>query len=80
MLRAEEKEHNVLLEAVMFGKWFYNGTDVSDSDTKLSDEKEVVLDVSQAKKAFMRRMPDIAAAPAKASTLVEMFKEEGLEL
>ena len=42
----EEKEHNAFLKSAMFGEWFYNGTDVSDSDAKLSDEKEEVFDVS----------------------------------
>ena len=81
----EEKEHDVFLKAAMFGEWFYNGTDVSDSDAKLSDEKDDVSDVSQGKKGFARRMAPkkkkpAAAPPPKASTLVEVFKEEGLEL
>ena len=54
MLWAEEKEHDVFLKAVMFGEWFYDGTDVSASDTKLSDKKEEVFEVSQGKKAFAR--------------------------
>ena len=56
MLRVEEKEHDVFLKAAMFGERFYDGTDVSDSDAKLSDEKEEVSDVSQGKKAFTRQM------------------------
>ena len=85
MLWAEEKEHDAFLKAAMFGEWFYNGTDVSDSDTKLSVKKDEVLDVSQGKKGFARQMPlkkkkSAAAPPPKASTLVEVFKEEGLKL
>ena len=85
MLRVEEKEHDVFLKAAMFGERFYDGTDVSDSDAKLSDEKEDVSDVSQGKKGFARQMvpkkkKSAAAPPPKASTLVEVFKEEGVEL
>ena len=85
MLHAEEKEHDAFLKLAMFREWFYNGTDVSDSDAKLSDEKDDVSDVSQGKKGFARRMAPkkkkpAAAPPPKASTLVEVFKEEGLEL
>ena len=54
MLRVEEKEHDVFLKAAMFGERFYDGTDVSDSDAKLSDEKEDVSDVSQGKKGCLR--------------------------
>ena len=50
----EEKEHDAFLKLVMFGEWFYDGTDVSDSNAKLSDEKEEVSDVSQGKKVFAR--------------------------
>ena len=85
MLQAEKKEHNAFLEAAMFREQFYNGTDVSDSDAKLSDKKEEVSDVSQGKKAFVRQIPlkkkkSAATPPPKASTLVKVFKEEGLEL
>ena len=85
MLHAEEKEHDAFLKLAMFREWFYNGTDMSDSNAKLSDEKEEVSDASQGKKAFVRQMPpkkkkSTAAPPPKASTLVEVFKEEGLEL
>ena len=81
----EEKEHDTFLKVAMFREWFYDGTDMSDSDAKLSDEKEEVSDVSQGKKGFARRMAPkkkkpVAAPPPKASTLVEVFKEEGLEL
>ena len=68
MLWVEEKEHNTFLKAVMFGEWFYNGTDMSDSNAKLSDEKEEVSDVSQGKKVFTRQMPakkKPAAAPPR---------------
>ena len=50
----EEKEHDMFLKAAMFGEQFYDGTDVSDSDAKLSDEKEEVSDVLQGKKVFVR--------------------------
>ena len=81
----EEKEHDTFLKVAMFREWFYDGTDMSDSDAKLSDEKDEVSDVSQGKKGFSRRMAPkkkkpVAAPPPKASTLVEVFKEEGLEL
>ena len=50
----EEKEHDAFLKAAMFGEQFYDGTDMSDSDAKLSDKKDEVSDVSQGKKGFMR--------------------------
>ena len=46
----EEKEHNAFLEVAMFGEHFYNGTDVSDSDAKLSDKKEEIFEVLQGKR------------------------------
>ena len=54
MLHAEEKEHDAFLKLAMFREWFYNRTDMSDNDAKLSDEKEEVSDVSQGKKVFAR--------------------------
>ena len=54
MLQAEEKEHDVFLKVAMFREWFYDGTDMSDIDAKLSDEKDEVSDVSQGKKGFAR--------------------------
>ena len=84
-LWAEEKEYDMFLKAAMFREQFYNGTNTSDSDAKLSDKKDDVSDVSQGKKGFTRQMvlkkkKPMAAPPPKASTLVEVFKEEGLEL
>ena len=81
----EEKEHDMFLKVAMFGEQFYDGTDMSDSDAKLSDKKDEVSDVSQGKKGFARQMAPkkkkpAAAPPPKTSTLVEVFKEEGLEL
>ena len=66
MLRAEEKEHDAFLKAAMFRERFYDGTDVSDSDAKLSDKKDEVLDVSQGKKGFVRRMVPKKKKPATA--------------
>ena len=53
----EEKEHDTFLKVAMFREWFYDGTDMSDSDAKLSDEKDEVSNVSQGKQAFTRQMP-----------------------
>ena len=54
VLCMEEKEHDMFLKAEVFEEWFYNGTDMADSDAKLSDKKEEVSDVSQGKKAFVK--------------------------
>ena len=56
----------MFLKVAMFREQFYDGTDVSDSDTKLSDEKDDVLDVLQGKKAFARRMVPKKKKPATA--------------
>ena len=46
----EEKEHNAFLKAVMFREWFYDGTGMSDSNAKLSDEKDEISDAYQGKR------------------------------
>ena len=49
MLQAEKKVHVEFVTAVMYGEWFYDGTDVSDNDTKLSDKEDDVSEDSKGK-------------------------------